>query len=96
MKKQACDEMYKTTGFEEFKFKNQSWFQIGKLVLYYTDIAFWQNLMSDLSEEQHELFSKHHSSGYICRVDEDKWLGLNGKEHGTSNMVTLYGIKKFS
>ena len=52
--------------------------------------------MSDLSGEQHELFSKHHSSGYICRVDDDKWLRLNRKEHGISNMVTIHGIKQFS
>ena len=60
------------------------------------DIAFWHNLMSDLSEEQHELFSKHHSSGYICRLDDDRWLKLCGKESGTSNIVTIDGIKQFS
>ena len=93
-RKQTCDDMYETAGFDEFEFKKQSWSQIGKLILEYMDIAFWDNLMSDLSEEQHELFSKHHSSGYICRVDDDKRLRSNGKEHGTSNMVTIDGIKK--
>ena len=95
-RKQTCDELYKSKGFEDFKFKNQSWFQVGKLVLEYMDIALWDNLMTDLSEEQHELYSKHHSSGYICRHDDDGWLKLQGKESGTSNIVTVDGIKQFS
>ena len=95
-RKNTCDELYKTVGFEDFKFKNQSWFQIGKLILEYKDIAFWENLMSDLSEEQHELFANHHSSGYICRHDDDKWLHLRGRESGTSKIETIDGIKQFS
>ena len=95
-RKQACDELYKSKGFEDFKFKNQSWCQVGKLILEYMDIGFWDNLMTNLSEEQHELFSKHHSSGYICRHDDDGWVKLQGKESGTSNIVTIDGIKQFS
>ena len=65
-------------------------------MLEYLDIAKWEELMSDLSEEDYELFSKHHSSGYICRHDDDGWLKLNGKFTGTRNIETADGIKQFS
>jgi hypothetical protein len=32
-RKRACDILYETKGFMDFKFKNQSWFQIGKLMI---------------------------------------------------------------
>ena len=61
----------KQVGFDVFKFKHQSWFQIGKLILEYTDKGFWEILMCDLSQE-------HYSQNIIQVVIYAELMMRNG------------------
>ena len=65
-------------------------------MLDYLDIAKWDDLMCQLTEEGYDLYKNSHSSGYICRNDDDGWLKLAGLPSGTSNIQTFDAIKQFS
>ena len=75
-RKQKREELYTTKGLKTLNLKISPGFRLAKLIWEYIDIAAWGNLMTDLSEEQHELFTKQRSNGYICRHDDGRWLRL--------------------
>jgi hypothetical protein len=63
----VCDKLFEELGFEEFKFKNQSYTQIGKdwLKGCYGEIP-----KSQYSNDAKEIFMNYKIRPYICRVQE--------------------------
>ena len=96
-RQQICNTMYQEKGFNNFDFKNQSWFQISVLLFEYYDLGSWNGILSHLSENQRDLYLQYPISQCIGRHDDDdEHLKDTLKQHGTNNKYTVDIVKSFS
>ena len=95
-RQQICNTMCQEKGFNNFDFKNQSWFQIYVLLFEYYDLGSWNGILSHLSEDQRDLYLQYPISQCIGRHDDDEHLKDTLKQHGTNNKYTVDIVKSFS
>jgi hypothetical protein len=95
--KTAFDKMYSMTKNDDFKFKNQSYQQLYKLISLHCCNTNDDILYSVLTTETQNLLSTNYPVTVICKADDaDDYENYRGKSSGTNNIYSIDENKQFS